>query len=87
MDKITITAKDGEQIEFYVLEQTRMNGTDYLLVTGTDDEDEDAEAYILKDVSKEEEPEAVYEFVEDEDELNALAGVFSEMIDEDTKLI
>lgn len=87
MDKITITAKDGEQIEFYVLEQTRMNGTDYLLVTGTDDEDEDAEAYILKDVSKEEEPEAVYEFVEDEDELNALACVFSEMIDEDTKLI
>ena len=85
MDKITITAKDGEQIEFYVLEQTRMNGKYYLLVTET--EDEDAEAYILKDVSKEDEPEAVYEFVEDEDELDALAGVFSEMIDEDTKLI
>lgn len=87
MDKITITAKDGEQIEFYVLEQTRMNGKDYLLVTETDSEDEDAEAYILKDVSEAKEPEAVYEFVEDEDELNALAGVFSEMIDEDTKLI
>ncbi len=87
MDKITITAKDGEQIEFYVLEQTRVNGKDYLLVTETDDEDEDAEAYILKDVSEAKEPEAVYEFVEDEDELNALAGVFSEMLDEDTKLI
>lgn len=87
MDKITITAKDGEQIEFYVLEQTRMNGKDYLLVTETDREDEDAEAYILKDISEAKEPEAVYEFVEDEDELNALAGVFSEMIDEDTKLI
>ncbi len=87
MDKITITAKDGEQIEFYVLEQTRVNGKDYLLVTETDGEDEDAEAYILKDVSEAKEPEAVYEFVEDEDELNALAGVFSEMLDEDTKLI
>lgn len=87
MDKITITAKDGEQIEFYVLEQTRVNGKDYLLVTETDGEDEDAEAYILKDVSEAKEPEAVYEFVEDEDELNALAGVFSEVLDEDTKLI
>ncbi|MBD5156714.1 MAG: DUF1292 domain-containing protein [Butyrivibrio sp.] len=83
MDKITITAKDGEQIEFYVLEQTRINGTDYLLVTETEDENEDAEAYILKDVSKGEELLAVYEFVEDEDELNALAGVFSEMFDDE----
>ncbi|MCM1309058.1 MAG: DUF1292 domain-containing protein [Butyrivibrio sp.] len=83
MDKITITAKDGEQIEFYVVEQTKISGVDYLLVTETKDENEDAEAYILKDVSKAEEPMAVYEFVEDEDELNALAGVFSEMFDDE----
>ena len=86
MDKITITAEDGEQIEFYVLEQTRMNGTDYLLVTETEDENEDAEAYILRDVSDGEDSQAVYEFVEDENELDALAGIFSEMID-DTKII
>lgn len=86
MDKITMTAEDGEQIAFYVLEQTRMNGTDYLLATETDNEEEDAEAYILKDVSKGEDTQAVYEFVEDENELNALAGIFSEMID-DTQII
>lgn len=86
MDKITITAEDGEQIEFYVLEQTRMNGADYLLVTETEDENEDAEAYILRDVSDGEDSQAVYEFVEDENELDALAGIFSEMID-DTKII
>ncbi len=86
MDKITITAEDGEQIEFYVLEQARMNGTDYLLVTETEDENEDAEAYILRDVSDGEDSQAVYEFVEDENELDALAGIFSEMID-DTKII
>lgn len=80
MDTITITADDGEKIELFVVEQTKVNGTDYLLVT--ESQDEDAEAYILKDTSNREASEAVYEFVDDEDELNALAGVFSEMIDD-----
>lgn len=82
MDRITIKSEDGEEIGFFVLEQTRMNGMDYLLVTETEDESEDAEAYILKDVSRGEDTEAVYEFVEDDNELEALAGVFSEMIDD-----
>ncbi len=80
MDKILITADDGEQIEFYVVEQTRVNGKDYILVAET--EDEEAEAYILKDVSDSNETQAVYEFVEEEDELSALAAVFSELVDD-----
>ncbi len=80
MDKILITAEDGEQIEFYVVEQTRVNGKDYILVAET--EDEEAEAYILKDVSDSNETQAVYEFVEEEDELSALAAVFSELVDD-----
>ena len=84
MDTITITAEDGDKIEFYVVEQTRVNGNNYILVTET--EDEEAEAYILKDVSDSDETQAVYEFVEDEDELNALAAVFSELID-DTEIV
>lgn len=84
MDKITITAEDNEQIELFVIEQTRVNGIDYLLVAET--EEEDAEAYILKDVSDSKDTEAAYEFVEDDDELSALAGIFSELIDDDTDL-
>ena len=80
MDKITLTADDGEKIELFVIEQTKVNGSDYLLVT--ESQDEDAEAYILKDTSTRDASEAVYEFVDDEDELNAVAGVFSEMIDD-----
>ena len=80
MDKITITADDGEKIELFVIEQTKVNGSDYLLVT--ESQDEDAEAYISKDTSTRDASEAVYEFVDDEDELNAVAGVFSEMIDD-----
>ncbi len=43
METIQITSEDGEQIQFYVVEQTRVNGKDYILVTET--EDEEAEAY------------------------------------------
>ena len=84
METIQITSEDGEQIQFYVVEQTRVNGKDYILVTET--EEEEAEAYILKDVSSAKETEAVYEFVEEEDELNALAAVFSELVD-DTDIV
>ena len=84
MEKIIITAEDGEKIELFVIEQTKLEGNNYLLVT--ESEDEEAEAYILKDISTENDADAVYEFVDDENVLDALAKVFSELI-EDTEII
>ena len=84
MEKIIITAEDGEKIELFVIEQTKLEGSNYLLVT--ESEDEEAEAYILKDISTENDADAVYEFVDDENVLDALAKVFSELI-EDTDII
>lgn len=80
MEQIKITADNGEVIDFYVIEQTRVNGMNYLLVTESDEAE--AEAYIMKDVSAEEDVEAVYEFVEDDEELDSLARIFSELIDD-----
>ena len=80
MEKIKITADNGEVIDLFVIEQTRVNGMNYLLVT--ESEDEEAEAYIMKDVSAEEDVDAVYEFVEDDEELDSLARIFSELIDD-----
>ena len=37
---------------------------------------------ILKDLSKDGEEEALYEIVDDDDELNAVARVFQEMLDD-----
>ena len=37
METIQITSEDGEQIQFYVVEQTRVNGKDYILVTETEE--------------------------------------------------
>ena len=63
-----------------MLEQTRINGADYILVT--DSEDGDGEALILKDLSEDGEQEAVYEIVEDDDELEALSVIFGEMLED-----
>ena len=85
MEKIVITGEDGEQIELYVLEETKIEGKTYLLVT--ESEDDEAEAYILRDDSSDNDTDAMYEFVDDENELDELAKVFSELIDEDTDII
>ena len=49
MEKVKFELEDGNEVEFYVEEQTRVNGRDYLLVS--DSQDDEAQAYILKDMS------------------------------------
>ena len=81
MEERKITLVDDDQtLEFYVVEETKLNGANYLLVT--DAEDEEGEAYILKDMSGAEEADALYEFVEDEDELEGLMKIFAELLDD-----
>jgi len=81
LTKITLDAgPEGREVDFYVLEQTRIAGRDYLLVT--DAPDGDGDAYILEDISADGEAEAVYEFVEDDAQLEALSKVFSQMLDD-----
>ncbi|MCI8724527.1 MAG: DUF1292 domain-containing protein [Hungatella sp.] len=77
---ITLETEEGENVDFYVLEETKINGMSYLLVTDT--EDEDGECYILKDRSKAEEEEAVYEFVEDDSEIDYLFKIFTELMED-----
>ena len=84
-DIIMFTTEDGDEVKFHVIEETRINGRDYLLVLD-DIEDEEQEALILKDTSAEGEAEAIYEIVEDEKELAAVAGLFAELL-EDTDLV
>ncbi|MBQ6834660.1 MAG: DUF1292 domain-containing protein [Lachnospiraceae bacterium] len=82
MEEMKITLVDEDQtIEFYVVEETKLNGKKYLLVTDAED-DEDGDCYILKDMSEEEEAEALYEFVEDEEELDGLMKIFEELLED-----
>ena len=80
MEKIIFRAEGETPVEFYVLEQTRIGGVDYILVTDT--EDEDGEALILKDMSQHGEEEALYEIVTDDEELDAVSAVFENMLED-----
>lgn len=80
MDKIKFVTESGDTVEFYVEEQTRVNGTDYILVT--DSMGDEANAYILKDMSADTDPEANYVMVEDDVELEAISKVFVQMMDD-----
>ncbi len=79
--KITLTTEEGETVDFYVLEETRINSMNYLLVTDAADEDQEGECYILKDLSKRDDAEALFEFVEDDNEIDYLFKIFSELLD------
>ena len=76
---LTMITDSGEPVDFYVLEETRINAVNYLLVTDAP-EGEDGECYILKDVSGQQEEEAVYEFVENDDEMDAVFSVFEQLL-------
>lgn len=77
-DMITLQTDDGETVSFYVLEETKMNGETYLLVS--DSKEEDGDCYLLRDKSKPEDPEASYEFVDDDGELDYMSKIFEELM-------
>ena len=79
--KLTVP-ETGEEVEFYVIEQTRINNTNYILVTESDDETEEADAYVLKDLSKDSDADAIYEIVEDDTELDYVSKIFAEILDD-----
>lgn len=80
LEKIEFRLDDNETVFFYVVEQTRIGGMNYLLVADT--EEGDGQALILKDMSADTDEESVYEIVEDENELDAVSSVFSNMLED-----
>lgn len=78
-EKITFRLDSEEAVDFYVLEQTRIAGVNYILVT--EFEEGDGEALILKDLSSPEDTESVYEIVSEEKELDAVAGIFEDLLE------
>lgn len=72
---------ENEEVEFYVIEQTRINDVNYILVA--DSMDDEAEALILKEtVNEENADEVVYSEIDNDVELEAIYKVFSEILDD-----
>ena len=81
MEKIKFAFGDGNgEDEFFVLEQTKINGATYILVT--DSEEDDAECLILKETGVEEQTDKMYEIVEDDTGLLAVSKVFEELLED-----
>ena len=85
MEKIKFMLDTQESVEFFVLEQTKLGGKQYILVT--DVPEGDGDALILREsLSGEGKSESIYEVVEDDTELSAVAAVFENLLD-DTELL
>ena len=81
MEKIKFQVPDSDEtVELYVIEQTRINGIDYILVA--EEEEGDCDAYILKDLSSESDEEASYEMVESEEELEYMMKLFTSILED-----
>lgn len=81
MEKIKFTFEDtNETVDFYVLEQTKINGSSYILVT--DSEEDDAQCLILKESSVTDGKDSIYDIVEDDTELLAISKVFEELLED-----
>ena len=70
---ITFTLEDDTEIHLEVMEETKINGINYLLVVDVDEEDS---AMILREEASDEQ-EITYTPVEDENELHAISKVLS----------
>ena len=80
--KITLTADEGSEEVFFVLEKAEIAGNSYLLVT--DSGEDEAQALILRQMEAGD--TAAYEPVEDEKELKILSGYFEELLDNDVEI-
>ena len=85
-NSIHFVTEDGENIDFTIIDETKLNGVSYILVTDRPD-DESGDCYIMKDISEKDDEEANYIFVEDDKELDAVFEIFQNMMDDDVEII
>lgn len=80
-ETITFQTEEGD-LELYVLEQTKLFGMNYILLT--DDVDgEDGSFYVFKEEPEGEDGDMVtYSEIEDENELKAVIKVFDELLED-----
>ena len=79
MEKAKFTFSDGSGADEF-FEETKINGSAYILVV--DSEEDDAECLILREVEESKDAEKTYEIVEDDTELMAVSKVFEELLED-----
>lgn len=79
-EQIVFTTEDGQEVTFYVIEETTIGGKNFLLVASEGEEEQ--EAMILQMTGDSDGDEVVYEPVEDEEQLKAISKVFEELLED-----
>lgn len=86
-NKITMMDEHGNDVEFVILEETKLNGNQYILVEEVKDENQSnadtIECMILKDISDADDPMANYVFVEDVLEEQAVFEIFEHLMEDE----
>lgn len=77
--QIMLTAEDGSEEVFFVMEKADIAGKSYLLVADSDQGD-DVDALILRETADGD--EMVYEVVEEEEELKIISRYFEELLED-----
>ena len=81
MEKVQFMPEgETHAVDFFVLEETKLAGKQYLLVT--DSEDGDGEALILRSDPEDTDSDSTYEIVEDEKELSAVLLLMRDSLEE-----
>lgn len=81
MEKLIFTAAEGEEAaELYILDQAKLQGHTYLLVT--DSEDGDGNAMILRENDQTQGKETLYDIVEDDREIDSVLVLFKDTLEE-----
>jgi len=83
-ESISFLTDDNTEVAFCVLEQTTINGRNYLLVSeeSGEAENEDTMVYIMRETADSDGDMVSYEFVEDDEELNLVAKVFEQLMED-----
>ncbi len=74
----------GEKENWYILASTTVAGITYLLVSDSEDDETATQARIIRELPSESGDDTLYEDVVDEAELDAVAGVFEELLQDET---
>ena len=79
-EQIGFITEDGQEVTFYVIEETTIGGKNFLLVASEGEEEQ--EAMILQMTGDSDGDQVVYEPVEDEEQLKAISKVFEELLED-----
>ena len=80
-DSITLSLDDGTELNCIILDIFSVQGKDYIALVAEDSEDEDDNVFLYRFIQEEDgEPQLLN--IEDDDEFEAVADAFEEMLDE-----